>query len=162
MGRTVGIGARRRGAISQILAGVLPVLVAAVAYPVGNKLLNRAKHAGDEAAAMLAYPMAAVLLLSLSALPVFAALILVTMPPPPSQRQIAATAVIALIAGCSATTLFLYARNLSNDPFRIAAVRMNRSMTLNAPQNLPKRCRSRRAWPTPATAPRRSPISWFT
>ncbi len=109
-------------AAPQILAGVLPILVAAVAYPVGNQLLNRAKHAGDEAAAMLADPMAAVLLLTLGALPVFAALILVSMPPPPSRGQFAATAVIALIAGCFATTLFLHARNLSNDPFRIAAV----------------------------------------
>jgi drug/metabolite transporter (DMT)-like permease len=109
-------------AASQILAGVLPVLVAAFAYPVGNQLLNRARHAGDEAAALLADPIAAVLLLTLGALPVFAALILVTLPPPPSLGQIGATAIIALVAGCFATTLFLYARNLSNDPFRIAAV----------------------------------------
>ncbi len=107
---------------SQILAGVLPVLVAAVAYPVGNQLLNRAKHAGDEAATMLADPAAAVLLLTLGALPVFTVLILVTMPPLPSEGQIVATGVIALIAGCLATALFLYARNLSSDPFRIAAV----------------------------------------
>ena len=44
----------------------------------------------------------------------------------------------------------------------VSALRMNRSMTLNAPQNLPKRSKMSRAWPTPVTAPRRSTISWLT
>lgn len=108
--------------LSQILAGVIPMLIAAIAYPIGNQLLNRAKHAGDEASALLADPAAAVLLLTLGALPLFAGLVLVTMPPPPSQGQIISTGVVALVAGCLATSLFLYARNLSNDPLRIAAV----------------------------------------
>jgi len=108
--------------LAQTLAGVLPVLVAAVAYPVGNQLLNRAKYSWGKTAEMLADPRAAVLLLTLGSLPVFVALILMTMPPPPSHGQIIATAVIALISGCLATTLFIYARNLSNDPLRIAAV----------------------------------------
>jgi drug/metabolite transporter (DMT)-like permease len=108
--------------LPQILAGVLPLLVAAVAYPVGNQLLNRARHDGGDGAEMLGDPIAAVLLLTLGALPLFAALVLATRPPPPSAGQIIATAVVALVAGCLATTLFLYARNLSNDPYRIAAV----------------------------------------
>ena len=44
----------------------------------------------------------------------------------------------------------------------VSALSRNRSITLNAPQNLPKRSKIRRAWPTPVTAPRRSTISWFT
>ena len=44
----------------------------------------------------------------------------------------------------------------------VSALRMNRSMTSNAPQNLPNRSRISRAWPTPVTAPSRSTISWFT
>ena len=43
-----------------------------------------------------------------------------------------------------------------NSVTMVSAFSMNRSMTLNAPQNLPKRSRIRRAWPTPVTAPRRS------
>lgn len=35
-------------------------------------------------------------------------------------------------------------------------------MMLKAPQNLPKRSKIRRAWPTPVTAPSRKTISWFT
>jgi hypothetical protein len=53
---------------------------------------------------------------------VFAALVIATMPPPPPVQQIVATTVIAVLAGCGATTLFIYARNLSSDPYRIAAV----------------------------------------
>ncbi len=49
-----------------------------------------------------------------------------------------------------------------NSVTMVSALRMKRSMTLNAPQNLPKRSKMRRAWPTPDTAPRRSTISWLT
>lgn len=108
--------------MAQILSGVVPVMVAAVVYPVGNQLLNRARHAGDEASVLLSDPVAAVLLLTLGALPVFAVLILLFHPSLPSISQIGATALIALVAGCLATTLFLHARNLSRDPLRIAAV----------------------------------------
>jgi hypothetical protein len=40
--------------------------------------------------------------------------------------------------------------------------RMNRSPTLNHPQNLPNRSRINHAWPTPVTAPSRTTISWAT
>ncbi|RFP03597.1 DMT family transporter [Novacetimonas hansenii] len=108
--------------LAQVLAGVVPVMVAAIAYPVGNQLLNRARHARDSAAVLLCDPVASVLLLTLGALPVFMVLIVAFRPPPPGMGQVGATAVIALVAGCLATTLFLYARNLSNDALRIAAV----------------------------------------
>ncbi|MCR6628722.1 MAG: multidrug resistance efflux transporter family protein [Magnetospirillum sp.] len=106
----------------QMLFGVIPVLAAAVAYPVGNQLLNRARHQGGPQAALLADPATAVLLPTLGALPFFAALLMVTAPPPPTAGQVATTAVVALFAGCLATALFLHARNRSNDPYRIAAV----------------------------------------
>ena len=108
--------------VDQILAGVLPALVAAFAFPVGNQLLNRAKHEPGDDAAILADPTAAVFLLTLGSLPVFSLLVLIAMPSYPSASQIAATGIIALVAGCLATTLFIYARNLSNDSYRIAAV----------------------------------------
>ena len=108
--------------LSQTLAGVLPVLVAALAFPIGNQLLNRAKHAGGKNAEVLADPAAAVLLMTLGALPLFIALIAATAPPPPSSSQLISTAIIAVLAGCLATTIFIYARNLSSDPYRIAAV----------------------------------------
>jgi drug/metabolite transporter (DMT)-like permease len=112
---SVGIG------LGTVLSGVLPVLVAAVAYPFGNQLLNRAKH-GRDPERILDDPASAVLVMTLGALPVFAILLLVASPPAPTADQMAATLVIAIVAGGFATTLFLYARNLSSDPYRIAAV----------------------------------------
>ena len=108
--------------MGQILAGVLPILVAAFAYPVGNQLLNRAKHEPNDNTGILADPTASVFLMTLGSLPVFILLIFMRMPSFPSEGQVAATGVIALVAGCLATTLFIYARNLSNDAYRIAAV----------------------------------------
>jgi len=109
-------------AFAQVMQGVVPVIVAALAYPIGNQMVNRARHGGGAAAGVLANPVAAVLLLTLGALPFFAGLVLVAAPPPPGAGQLVSTAVIAVVAGGLATTLFLHARNLSNDPWRIAAV----------------------------------------
>ena len=106
----------------QILAGVLPTSIAACIYPVGSQLISEAKHAGDEDAKILGDSITCVFLMTLGALPVFLTLILAAMPPPPSVNQIISTAIIAVFAGCLATTLFIYARNLSDDPYRIAAV----------------------------------------
>jgi len=108
--------------VGQVLAGVLPTAIAACVYPVGNQLISEAKHAGDDDAKILSDPIACVFLMTLGALPVFLALLLVTLPGPPSGSQIISTAIIALLAGCFATTLFTYARNISNDAYRIAAV----------------------------------------
>ena len=108
--------------LTQVLQGTLPVLVAAFAYPIGNQMVNRARHSDGATAAALADPAAAVLLLTLGALPLFAALVLLAAPPWPSPGQLVGTGIIALVAGGVATTLFLYARNLSSDPWRIAAV----------------------------------------
>ncbi len=108
--------------LAQVLAGVLPTAIAAFAYPLGNQMLSQAKHAGDGDARIFGDAIACVFLMTLGALPVFLGLILVTMPPPPSLPQLVNTGIIAVFAGCLATSLFLYARNLSNDPYRIAAV----------------------------------------
>lgn len=105
----------------QVLAGAVPVLVAAIAYPFGNQLVNRARHSFADGG-ILADPAAAVLVMTLGALPVLVLLVAVTMPPPPSLGQVGGTLVIALFAGGIATSIFLYARNLSSDPYRIAAV----------------------------------------
>ena len=44
----------------------------------------------------------------------------------------------------------------------VKALRISRSPTLKAPQNLPNRSKISRACPTRVTAPSRSTISWFT
>ncbi len=105
-----------------LAAGLLPVLAAAFAYPFGAQMLNRARHAGGADGALLADPACGVLLLTLGSLPVFALLLAITTPRLPGPGQILATLAVAVISGCCATTLFLYTRNLSADPYRIAAV----------------------------------------
>jgi drug/metabolite transporter (DMT)-like permease len=107
--------------IEEILSGVLPVAIAALAYPVGNQMLNERMHAGDVQGA-LSDPFSGVFLLTLGSLPVFIALAIIMRPPPPTSEQLLQTLIIAGMAGCLATSLFFYARNLSNDAFRIAAV----------------------------------------
>jgi len=46
-----------------------------------------------------------------------------------------------------------------NSVAMVNALRMNRSPTLNQPQNLPNRSKISLACPTPVTAPRRNTIS---
>ncbi|MEJ1975713.1 MAG: multidrug resistance efflux transporter family protein [Acetobacteraceae bacterium] len=60
--------------------------------------------------------------MTLGALPVLLAAVLVVGPPPPSSGQVISTGLVALIAGCGATTVFLHARNATTDAYRIAAV----------------------------------------
>lgn len=104
------------------LAAIVPVLVAAFAYPLGNQLLNRARHGTQDPDNVLHDPAACVLLMTLGALPVLLAAVVVVDPPPPSAGQIVSTGLVALIAGCGATTVFLHARNATTDAYKIAAV----------------------------------------
>ncbi|MCE2563242.1 multidrug resistance efflux transporter family protein [Komagataeibacter sp. FNDCF1] len=107
----------------QLMAGVLPVLLGAFAYPLGNQLLTQARYGGRiKGSELLADPAVGVLLLSLGAMPVFAAVVAVCAPPAPTHTQFLDTALVALVSGCGGMTLFIYARNLSSDPLRIAAV----------------------------------------
>ena len=105
----------------QVLAGSVPVLLAAFAYPIGNQLLHRARHAGPEGA-LLADAPSCVLLMTLGALPVLLVAVLVVAPPWPGTGQLVSTAGVAVLAGFGATTIFLHARNRSADPFHVAAV----------------------------------------
>ncbi len=122
-----GIAVLNAGALAaglparQVLAGCIPVLLAAFAYPIGNQLLNRARHTGPDGT-VLADASACVLLMTLGASPVLFLAVLVVAPAPPGMGQVISTAMVALLAGFGATTLFLHARNRSADPYRIAAV----------------------------------------
>ena len=49
-----------------------------------------------------------------------------------------------------------------NSVMMVRKLRMNRSPTLNQPQNRPNRSLISRACPTPVTAPSRTTISWLT
>lgn len=108
--------------LEQVLAGVIPLSIAAFCYPIGNQLLNRLRHNTAPLYSPLQDPLAAVLLMTLGALPLLIGLTLIIRPPAPDMEQIATTGMIALVAGCLATPLFIHARNTSSNPYLIAAV----------------------------------------
>jgi len=115
------------GALRDVLLGAAPVLVAAVAYPFGNQLLWEARrgavgwipHVDDP---LVDHDLARVLLLTLGSLPFWAVLVLVVRPPPPSPAQLGQTAVVALLSGVVATSLFLRARHRARNAYELAAV----------------------------------------
>ncbi|NHO43185.1 multidrug resistance efflux transporter family protein [Acetobacter fabarum] len=108
--------------LEQVLAGVIPLSIAAFCYPMGNQLLNRLRHNTAPLYSILEDPVAAVLLMTLGALPFLIGLTLIIHPPSPDVGQIATAGMIALVAGCLATPLFIHARNTSSSPYLIAAV----------------------------------------
>lgn len=110
-----------------VLLGAAPVLVAAVAYPLGNQLLWEARHGGARGIPhiedpLLDHDLARVLLLTLGSLPFWAALVLAVRPPAPSGGQVARTALVALLSGVVATSLFLRARHHARTAYELAAV----------------------------------------
>ncbi|MGL4649994.1 MAG: multidrug resistance efflux transporter family protein, partial [Caldilineaceae bacterium] len=119
-----------------LLLGVLPVLVAAVAYPAGMQLVWEARIRSGESAQpptharwipqvdvlVLDQPFARVLLLVLGSLPWWVALWAIVRPPPPSADQWFNTALVALLSGIVATVLFMQARHLAHSPYELAAV----------------------------------------
>ncbi len=119
--------------LQTMLTGALPVLVAAFAYPIGNQLVWEARqgshprlpHIQEE---ILENGFARVLLLTLGSVPFWIVLLLVATPPPPSAGQLFSTALVALFSGVIATTIFLYARHLCQQPYEIAAVDATQSM----------------------------------
>ena len=106
-----------------LLVGVLPVLVAACAYPAGNrKTMEVADGALDTWQRILAMTIA-----SLPFWVILAAIGLVGTGTPPAG-QLAQSAVVAVVGGILATTLFFAATaRVRHDPTRLAAVEATQS-----------------------------------
>lgn len=111
----------------EIRFGVLPILIAAFAYPVGNQILNASKngtlsyvpHIKND---LLKSPLVCILHMSLGTIPFWILLYFIASPPAPGAEQWISTFMVALFAGVGATGLFIYARNLTSNPYKIAAV----------------------------------------
>jgi drug/metabolite transporter (DMT)-like permease len=119
--------------LREVLFSALPVLIAAFAYPIGNQLVWEARLGHNPRIPHIDHPIlengfARVLLLTAGSLPFWLILLLVSSPPPPTSGQLISTALVALLSGVIATTLFLYARHLCNQPYEIAAVDATQSM----------------------------------
>ncbi|KHK03064.1 DMT family transporter [Desulfovibrio sp. TomC] len=108
------------------LWGVAAVLVAALAYPLGNQLVWEARHGGKGRIPRIDQPCldagrTPTLLLTIGSIPFWLILIAVIQPPPPSHGQITQTALVALFSGVIATTLFLRARSRAKNAYELAA-----------------------------------------
>lgn len=124
----VNIEGFSRGVTSdEIKFGVLPILVSAFAYPIGNQLLNASKngtlpyvpHIDND---LLKSPLVCILNMSLGSVPFWIMLYFFAEPPAPGSEQWISTFFVALFAGIGATGLFIFARNLTANPYKIAAV----------------------------------------
>jgi len=112
---------------SEILLGAMPVLAAAVCYPLGNQLVWEAENGGGGrlphlAAPLLSRPFVKVFLLTLGSLPFWVVLLFLVRPPWPSSGQLLQTAAVALCSGIIATGLFLHARQLAANAYQLTAV----------------------------------------
>lgn len=119
--------------LRDVLFSALPVLIAAFAYPIGNQLVWEARMGHNLRIPkidhlILENGFARVLLLTLGSIPFWTALLLFSSPPAPSSGQVLSTALVALLSGVIATTLFLYARHLCQQSYEIAAVDATQSM----------------------------------
>jgi drug/metabolite transporter (DMT)-like permease len=120
-GSAGGLGLR------ELALGVLPVLVAAFAYPCGNQLVWEARHGDGGRLPRIESPaldqgLGAVLLLALGSAPFWVGLVVLAGPPPPPAGQVANTGLVALLSGVVATSLFLDARRRARTPAQILTV----------------------------------------
>ena len=110
-----------------ILYGVIPVVIAAFAYPFGNQLLNHAKHGNHRSiphidSSILHHAPTCVLLMTMGSIPFWILLVLIVAPPAPLTGQIVNTGIVAISSGVIATSIFYKARNSSQSPYVISAV----------------------------------------
>jgi len=108
--------------------GVLPVLIAAFAYPIGNQLVQEGRNGGRGRIPALNDPITAdaaarVMLLTLGSVPFWLVTLLVPHPSLPTAQQLVGTFVVALSGTVIGTSLFLVARQgVGRDPNAIAKV----------------------------------------
>lgn len=113
--------------VQEAFLGALCVVLAAFAYPIGNQMLNAARHGGFEKIpfvphAHLRDAPTCVLLMTLGSVPFWIVLWAMVHPAPPDTSQWLQTGIVALSSGVVATSLFYKARNASHAPLAIAAV----------------------------------------
>ena len=117
----------------EVVLGVIPVLIAAFAYPTGNQMVWEASQNGYKLIPRIDHPLmqdsfARVLLLTIGSIPLWLFLFLFISPPAPSTGQLFSTAMVALFSGVIATTIFLYARHHCSHPYELAAVDATQAM----------------------------------
>ncbi len=123
----VNFGQAYQVSLRELFLGGIPVLVAAIAYPLGNQMLWEAQRQGNRIlpaieSDLLNNPFIRILLLTLGTVPFWIILYLGAHPPAPSPGQMTSTLLVALFSGVIATTLFLQARHLATNSYQLTAV----------------------------------------
>ena len=113
--------------LKDLVLGVLPVVVAAFAYPIGNQLVWEARNGSHGFIPRIDDPaldssVGRVLLMVLGSVPFWIVLTVSLHPGLPSAGQVVNTLLVALCSGVIATTLFFRARHLARTPLELAAV----------------------------------------
>ncbi len=123
----VNLELAQTASISHLLLGGVPVLIAAIAYPLGNQMVWESQKGGhkripDIQHPVLYNPFSRIILLTMGSVPFWLILILLIDPPAPSAGQWLQTALVALCSGVIATGLFLQARHRAKTAYEISAV----------------------------------------
>lgn len=113
--------------------GIAAVATAAIAYPLGNQLVWQARHGGGRHVPKIDQPAldggrTPTLLLTLGSMPFWIVLVAAVHPPAPSTDQIVQCALVALLAGVVATSIFLRARSLATNAYQLAATDATQSL----------------------------------
>lgn len=111
--------------IEALIYGFLPVLVAAFSYPLGNQLVWEMKKKRKEQnldLRVLNNAFVKVFLLTLGSFPLWIILFFINDVSVPSQGQFFSVAIISLLSGVIATSLFLYARSFANTSNKLVIV----------------------------------------
>jgi drug/metabolite transporter (DMT)-like permease len=106
--------------ISSILYSAIPVVIAAFAFPLGNQLVWQEKKKRD--VEILNNAFAKVFLLTLGSSPLWLILFLFLDVGTPSISQLQNVAIISILSGVIATSIFLYVRNKANSTSKIMIV----------------------------------------
>lgn len=116
--------------IEALLLGSLPILIASFSYPIGNQLVWEEKKKRKEFnkdIRIINNAFVKVFLLTLGSLPLWIVLYFLTDATVPSQEQYLSVAMIAILSGVIATSLFLYVRSHANTPSKLVLVDASQS-----------------------------------
>jgi drug/metabolite transporter (DMT)-like permease len=116
--------------LESLLLGFLPVLVASFCYPFGNQMVWEEKAKRKEKnldLTIINNAFVKVFLLTLGSFPFWIIAYFISDPPPPTSSQYVSVAMITILSGIIATSLFLYARSLADTSGKIIIVDASQS-----------------------------------
>lgn len=116
--------------LDALLLGFFPVFIAAFSYPLGNQLVweeKKKRKKRNEDLTLINNAFVKVFLLTIGSFPLWIVLYFISDAGVPSSGQYLSVAMIAILSGVIATSLFLYARSLANTPSKLVAVDASQS-----------------------------------